>query len=266
MRSARRRPPLSISLFPFLSILSCVIGTLTLLTAGMTAGNEGERMEVQKKVLEMRATRDAIRKELDLTQRRLQEATALATGFREAEAELARLRKETADHGVRLARRRELLARLAKTEARRRHLEEQLGKERATQARLRERLEGKKQELASVRRTFRIQPCGSGTGLVPSFALCTGSGLVLHPDRPKSGQLVVSPDGIAKSRELTEFLAEVKNRKRGTAIFLVQKGGVLVSDEAIAVATRMKVAKGLLAVPTARELDFSLLKPQETGR
>jgi hypothetical protein len=215
----RRRSAPSISLFPFLSVLNCLIGTLTLLIVALAVGQmatDGVDVEAFEAAAATVASGTAERDEL-----RARVAWAAARDLERRagalEAELERLRVELAASG------RELSGRSA---------------------------------LPSEPR-IQLQPSGSGRSLVPHFAECRAGALRLRGAGRWSAPIAV--EGLGVSAELRRFLLDATSRRGGTVIFLIRPDGVATYNAASALASRLGVRHAKLPLPGQGEIDLSLL-------
>lgn len=176
-----------VELFPFLSILACVIGSLFLMITGIALGqigrkNDDEAIERAKEFVELQRrmkTRDeSVRKlldELEAAKRRLAELKHLLE-------ELARL-KAMKDPAAELA---ALKARLLAEQTTLDHQVADLMKRYAEYTNLTSRLKTEidRRNAVPTESLLKIQPTGGGSleGLVPLFAETTKSELILHRD------------------------------------------------------------------------------------
>jgi hypothetical protein len=248
----RRRP--QVSLFPFLSVLACVIGALTLLIAASAVG----RVASDTVDLELY---ERLERQIAQGRRQLAELSALAEEVATLGEEIAAARRE----GGRLAgdaeqaraaleRNAPLRQKLAREEDRRRALEREAA---ALDERLSERREALARRQAELAKApILIQPSGSGYGLEPHFAECRREGLVLYEglERHKTH---VPLHRIGTSAEYRRFLRGVRLREGATVVFLVRPGGVPACRQASIQAAAVR--HGQIPLTGDGELDFSLL-------
>jgi len=245
-----------ISLFPFLSILACVIGALVLLIAavalsqmdtptddeGVARAEEYLRIEKQVRALEkeraallstqgeagrLKAELDAIKKE---------QASLRAQGIPPAvndalDREMAELTKHLSELEAEDARRKEALAKM--------------------QAELARRLEPPKAGQ------IRVQPSGSGllSGTQPLFIETHGKGVAVIS---KSGRREVPTAAIKSSADLKTVWDFVKANDKTMLIFLVREDGAGSFSAISSEANRLGLVHGKLAVPGEGDLDLSL--------
>jgi hypothetical protein len=222
-RASRELPG---SLFPFLSVLACVIGTLTLLITALaieriTGDAEREdRFAYEALVSRLREAKEAI---LALDDRigRVREAKARATDLASVQAKLASLESE-------YARALEVL------EERRKQAEE-----------LKNRPETEPRIV--------VQPSGRGRYRLPFFVECTSDSLIVH----RAGQSFTVP--ILREelmQRFGRFLRAAKSRPGVMVIFLIRPDGVELYDRASQMAEAVGIRHGKLPIPGNGELDL----------
>jgi hypothetical protein len=251
---ARRRQRTEVSLFPFLSVLACTIGALTLIiTATATSQVAAGGIDIERY--------ERLEQEIATGRLELAALDVLADDVAGLETELddARRRAEA------LADEREALGepmaaddplrRVLRDEATRvESLEQERAALEARAARARGEIDERRQQLANA--PIRIRPSGSGFGLVPRFIECRADEIVLYEAPGWKGRRV--PTVLAAtSPELTRFLQRAKFQQAGTVIFLVREGGVRGHDIANARAGRLRVRTGSMPVAGDGPLDFS---------
>lgn len=257
MARARRRKRTEISLFPFLSVLACTIGTLTLIitataTSQVAAGGiDIERYEqLEREIAEGRLELAAIE---DL-QQDLSELDSSLAGARERTAALTSQRAALGDP---LAADAPQVQALRDTASRIEGLEAELATLQKQAAKQRGELDERRRKLANA--PIRIRPSGSGWGLVPQFIECDETGIVLYEAPDWKGRRIPTYL-VSTSPELTRFLQRVKFDDAGTVIFLIRPGGVAAHDAASARASRLGVRGGRMPVDADGPLDFSAVE------
>ena len=186
MARRRRNRGETVSLFPFLSILACVIGTLTLMITALALGQIDNTQspeviaradEHEQRLAEIKTREE----EADKLQRLLDEAAALREELTRALAELKRLqeqqKQDTKNADDSQKKKIQLLAEAAKLrqliDGIQTELTSLLVKLRRLQAELRTRKNPPKEAVV------KIQPGGSGLDLDPTFVECIVAGVVL---------------------------------------------------------------------------------------
>jgi hypothetical protein len=258
MARLRGRAPSGISLFPFLSVLASVIGTMTLIIACTAIGQIHEAQAPGEKIAP-RAEREQesqrLRKELDEVRGKLNAAEQQAQSAEKADQRRARLEKELqqALPGAKL----------------------DVPTLRAEEQRLDEDAAGLADDLKSVQSAsavaeqrlksaapgsdkdsaVRIHPGGSGKAVKPTFVEVTAGELVIH----NKGQTERVPraeiESSAALRKVIEANPKVENTNR-VLIFLIRPEGVPTYRLAAQRAEKANFSK--LPVPGSGPLDLSM--------
>jgi predicted RNase H-like nuclease (RuvC/YqgF family) len=251
---ARRRRRTEVSLFPFLSVLACTIGALTLIiTATATSQVAAGGIDIERYE---RLEREIAAGRLELAALELleREQAELAARLDEAGRRADALAGERAALGEPLAPDDPLSRSLRDGTSRVEALERELAERKQRSARLRGEVDARRKRLANA--PIRIRPSGSGFGLAPRFIECRRDGIVLFESPDWKGRRI--PTVLAAtSPELTRFLQRAKFQEAGTVIFLVREGGVTAHDVAAARASRLGVRSGRMPVAGDGPLDFS---------
>jgi hypothetical protein len=254
MARRRKHSELSVSLFPFLSVLSCVIGTLTLMIAASAIGRVAEDLEEEPgppEIIDEILIDDedlaALQARIDAAELLQQDLEGVRSQLRAAGFEV----DEEADVLDDLRRR----AELARLRERTRELE-------AAKVDLDEALKVvRKETSARVRRArsapITIQPHGEGTGLVPFFVECAEDGIRVH--RPGSDRSVLLRiDDLAEAARFQAALRRVRGTRGGAVIFLIRPDGIDTYNRALKEVEKLTIRHGKLPLPGDGELDFSL--------
>jgi len=259
MTRRRKQRGMPVSLFPFLSVLACVIGVLTLLITAMALG------QLNPKAIEQAEAYQKARGQADAAQReteRLQELVAKAQAAREqidrANAEAARLQQKNdavealrAEHAALLAEADRLRQEVPELQAELRRRQLQLPK---LQAALADKM-GLKPEAK-----VRVQPSGSGVGFKPVFVECQAEGVIIHegaaPAAVRRGELSSHPAFLA-------LLQRVADDQKATVVFLLRDNGIGTYQIASSVARANYARNGKLPLVGHGELDLSLFKTQK---
>lgn len=259
----RSKTKVTVSLFPFMSILACVIGTLTLLITGMALG------QLDNDVVLSAEKYDKVKRQIEQEQQRLVE---LQKKLEEAEGGANEELKKTADAKLRLEeleRQREALFDEAKepkkeVEINIPHVDEEKHKKRMDD--IRSELEQLNPEIAKLQAEVAklgnaeeskviIQPSGSGTDLDPTFVECTAGGLVLLEETPP--RRVRSADMGADESFLT-LLDTIAKQPKGIVIFLVREDALGTYFAAYDIARRHYARAGKLPVIGQGQIDLSV--------
>jgi len=241
----------SVSLFPFLDIMACLIGILVLMITAATLAQiardeedtkDEEAIErAEARVTEYREIREELADEVE-ERKELQQQVDEADITRE---ELEELLAEAAQLQALQQRIKEITD--PETDAKIKELEEKLGQLRTVLANRKEAAEAE----------IQIMPSGSGYGLSPTFVECSSNAVVLH-DRPDPVTVPVSR--LTKSEAFLKLLEDVKQRPKGTVVFLVRPDGARSYSAARNIARRNYATNGKLAVAGHGKLDLSLFE------
>ena len=264
MARRRRKSGQPVSLFPFLSILACVIGVLTLLIAGLSLGAMAQDTSGPEYVL---VTREAVAMEEERTrlEQLVVQALAAAEQLALARKALRRLEQDKdaceplrGEHVELLAQVERQRKALAKLNEDIRDLEESVEEHR-------KRLTKLVKEISNPSGPIVLQgprANGDAAELTPRFVECREKQVVIDVDLPVSQRTTHYVWGLKTNVEYLSFLREVRRQEggKGIVVFLIRPRGVETFDLAYRVAKeREKVACGFLPVPGNRRLDFSLL-------
>jgi hypothetical protein len=231
MAKRRSKAKVSISLFPFLSILACVIGVLTLMITAMALGqmdNDSfaslfEFEQIRSKIEEAKKLIQKLQAEIakqsghaDATQQELADARVeldqllrrkeelLKTQDDPIEVDIEIPRVDPVTHEQRLAQMRE---ELTEQEKRKDELLAEL----------------KKRDKPPEEAQVIIQPGGSGTDLKPTFVECTASDVVVYEGaEPKR----IRRADLAQDEDFLGLLKRIAGQPDATIIFLVRDDGL----------------------------------------
>jgi prefoldin subunit 5 len=273
---ARRRSEpdtMVVSLFPFLSILSCVIGTLTLLIAGLTAGamssdDEGiARTEEYVRIEEERAQLDTDSTE---TEQLIAQAQALAEKLKAARAQLAVLelqRDETdAAEGLVI----DLLAQINVLEERIAELQARIVELKRLIAEVELELGQRVADVERSKGSVRVLPPQRREGttdieLTPIFVECTETGVTLNAELSEAGQRRIPEDDISDDRKMKAYFKKLKKSPDAIVIFLIRPGGIESFQAVQAVVSDVGIRNGKIPVPGHQQLDLGLFGELEAG-
>lgn len=263
MARRRRRDDLTVSLFPFLSVLACVIGALTLLLAALSIGQMGSGSLAAVRLVEhyeaLRARIEAGRTELAEIEAKIAQRHALEQG---AETLRLRLAGLGLSPDISLEELRELAssASEAATLARRRaELTGQIAETGRNLADDRAQLEVRR--AARDAAPIRIAPSGLGRDLRPYFVECAAEYVELHTAQSDFTYRLPREE-IALRDDFKRFLRQVKSIHNGIVVFLVRPDGVASFKEASDVADRLGVRSARLPLPGRGRLDLSPLRKE----
>lgn len=244
-----------ISLFPFLSVLACVIGILTLMitamalaqmdTAGVASAEEFEQVAAEL------ATVDA---ELEQLETRAANASAQHQELLQAQRELGELTAKLDKARASMLPDVETVD-LESRQVDLKALEEEY-------ARLQEQVASLEKQVAALPAppegaVVEIRPGGTGIDIEPTFVECRADSIVLHDaDPPKR---IVRAE-IATNPEYLALLDEVAAREKRSVIFLVRSDGIDVYNQASQVARGRYARNGKLPVIGQGKIDLSVFR------
>lgn len=264
MARSKKKLTDSVSLFPFLSVLTCTIGVLVLgiftLSAGYTAIDlqQGRHRMFEEKS----QTVQKGQKEIDRLMQLISEAEKVEKAFDEARKELEKLERERTDvkkdHPVDVT----LTAEEKKLRERNEALETQLRNKKKQIELLRAALEkgNQSKEDPKIKVTGIAGEGGEGTNvgdLIPYFVECSSDALVIHEESEKTR--ILKRD-LETSEPFKRFLRRANSQQKGIVIFLIRPSGVPIYDQAVRITNNKKVRNGKLPLPGHGELDLSFFK------
>lgn len=289
-----RRDEIRVSLFPFMSVLACTIGALTLLLAtlslsavtptgalasrtepdpaaagsdsGVASGRLGEAAESGRSASgEAAGARRPRERDERIERDRAERARTIARAealWAEVDQTLAHAGKPPAAN---LA---ELEAAFARERQGRRLGDDLAAAEQAEAALARERdaLEVEIAVLESRRATLPIliDPTGIARHLDPWFATCDAGGLATHGRRGEHGAFVAR-DELSPSLDYGRYLRRLRVVPGALLVLLIRPDGLATAARAAAVAEGLGVRVARLPLPGDGKLDFSLLRPADAG-
>ncbi len=259
----------TVSLFPFLSILACVIGTLTLMITALALGQMDDPVLASLDQLDT-ATRKAAADRLAIIdlQTQLEKARQGASQSQQdvvkKREELAALRKEVADirtqqkqvaaNPLPVSPEAEAAALQKQVDDLKKQIVEQEKSEKHLKAQVAQRK--KPPEEAVV----RVRPTGSGSNFQPTFVECTTGSVLIYngkkPHRVPRGQ--VGTD--AKYLELLKRVAAAENE---TVIFLVRDDAITTYTLASRVAKAHYARNGKIPVIGHGRIDLTLFETKK---
>ncbi|MBN8458572.1 MAG: hypothetical protein J0M04_12110 [Verrucomicrobia bacterium] len=259
-----------VSLFPFLSILACLIGILTLLIRIISDVKAQEHRQRDKgelaraeRMMSIRSELDKVRRETASVKKSLAQRNAAAAELEELDERRIVLRKKLAEiesqapkDGDRAMQKEleRLIAQIASLKKERPALERRL-------AELRAELERRKVKPSDKPPPVVIQPGGSGLyrNAKVFFVECDSSGITLLELGGK--KTPVSLATIDTDRNYSAMLNQAKSHPNGYVLFLIRSSGQDAWRTAAALAeSQYGVVTGKLPVPTNGEIDLGRFK------
>ena len=271
MTRRRRKSEVTISLFPFLSVLACVIGTLTLMIAALAISQMASAMRPPEfdPLAEEFATPTPT--SLDDWVRRLTELSEQMGAAIADRDRLKMLQQKLAKHGIsrdlsdaeleRAVRVREEKQALEKRSRRITRQTKELGK--AIEI-LEDEIEASSELPDDA--PVALLPSGSRAPLTPYFIECRKGGVRLRGRNGTWSPELYLTDLVDKGR-IRVYLERVRLTRSGTAIFLLRPDGVETYQRAEEIAKGALVRYGKLPIPGNGEIDFRLIEsPSDRGK
>jgi hypothetical protein len=260
-RKAGRQP--AVSLFPFLSILACVIGTLTLMIAGLAISQmdtpelaSAEQLEKTKRRIDELKTQLADLQQQIKKSRSRDDATALK--LLDKQQELYRIQKELRDLQAKELPKAPAAAAMIDTKSLQQRIEQlqkELTERQAAAKKLAEELANRKKPPEEA--VVMVRPTGSGVGLKPNFVECTSTSLVLH--QGPSPKRIRKAD-IASSTDYLNLVETVAKQEKERIVFLVRDDGLSTYSAASRVAQDKYARAGKIPIIGQGKLDLSMFQ------
>lgn len=256
-----------VSLFPFLSILTCLIGMLTLMIKVISDLKElerGKNQEETARALEHKTLREEIEKRLeerDAVEKQLDTRGAAIVELRDLENRRVVLRKQLDANAAADAEQTdaELQKRVENLRTQIAELRRERPKLDATIAQLTRELEARKIDANAKPPPVVVRPRGKTRARDHHlfFVECNAEGLVLRRD--KGEKVSVSTAAILTEPAYAAFLSEAKSDRRALVIFLLRPDG---NDTYLRAAGWAEHQFGLrtakLPIPNQGDIDLSV--------
>ncbi len=256
-----------VSLFPFLSILACLIGVLTMMIkiisdikAQENVGRDENEMARAKQHQQLQVEIKSQNKQLELVKAELKERNAALVELSELENKRIILRKKLDDAKAKPQESDQALQKLLE------QLIDQIAALKKERPTLEKELADLKAELAkrkikpdSKPQPVRINPSGSGisgsTDVV--FIECNATGVVILD---KSGnKTLISDATIETDGKLSGAFNRMKSSRDHLVLFLIRADGNSTFRKAAVLAeSKFDLRVGKLPIPTAGEIDLTL--------
>lgn len=257
-----------VSLFPFMSILACLIGILTLMiSVSMQVKqieNEGRTEEEKQRAIENRDLKlkakeleteiASLRKNLETEKATFAEFSKLQDRKIILREKIADVSKEPEQTDTELQKRIEVMRK-------------EISALKSERPALTKQLEELKKELAArknppkPKEAVQIRPGGTGIRVATRlfFVECNSTGIVLRSGEGASEK--ISQAAITKSPVYNRFLDEVKSTRDSMVLFLIRKSGSTSYRWAAGWAeSKYEVLTGKLPIPNDGEIDLSLFQ------
>lgn len=246
-----RRPKVdseAVSLFPFLSIIACVIGTLTLIITAVSLGQieEGQSEEAKQVNKDYEKTEEELallKEEIEKLKKLLKKSKSLEEELAAALAELKKLEEEEKNKNKKKTDKEMVNIKLL---AEANKLRERIAELKEDPAERKKELKELKDALAKLKEppkaaVVQIKSGGSGINLDPYFVEVTKNSIRLLED--KNQPVVRSQDINKKDGVFHKLLDRIALKRRGTIILLVRPDAVSTYNTVRAV-SRSHYSKG----------------------
>jgi ATPase subunit of ABC transporter with duplicated ATPase domains len=258
----RREPEERLSLFPFLSIVICVIGFLTIMIASEALSKMGEKPDTQAlertaKYKEQLAKLKEIEEELK-GRRDVEYATAFEATIKRAEEDLAELQAQKAERDQQIAEKegqtadqRTAIDQLMK------HIEsiqKDIEERKKTEAELAQEVDKKRKPPAAP---VAIRPGGTGKNIRPFFVECTDSSIVLHG---REGSKPIRIADASSNQDYLNLLDKAATTENGIVIFLLRENGIGTYSAASNIAADRGTRNGKLPLLGQGKVDVSAFR------
>ncbi len=253
------------SLFPFLSILVCLIGVLTLMIVGvsiaqMNTPDIDELLKNQDKLEEVKKELTELEKKKAELQKLIKMAEGIRKQLNDALKKLRELEqmKQQADQQEKLAAQAvELLAEIQRLEKRIAQLTKELDDLLKKIAKLEEELAKREKKPVPV---VQIQPSGSekllNGKIRPTFVETTKEGVRIHT--PQGETFVTNRDLRNDDKAFMQLLKESDERSDRMIIFLIRSDAVRTFDTAKRLADKSHAYNSRLPIVGQGRVDLSL--------
>jgi hypothetical protein len=276
MARRKKKNEQTVSLFPFLSILACIIGSLTLIITALALGqmntkSEDENIDRAEQYLRIKKISEKERAKIEELKRISAEAIAawkrlkLEQERREAaRKELEKLLQKKKDHAKKEENVKKDKALNDKLLLEAVDLRKRIDNLKDEPDKLKKLIEPLRIELSSRKKPPKeaevlIQPSGSGQALKlkPSFIECTATGIaLLQGEKPVR---ILAKD-IGTDKEYLAIVKKVAADPSQTIIFLIRDDGMGTYGAARGVAYKHYARNGKLPVIGHGKIDISLFK------
>jgi len=230
----RKNQGAKISLFPFLSILVCVIGCLTmiivfinLIQMNQAEGKEPEEVEVAKEYVEVDKEQKVDQGKLEELKQLLEDLLQNQEDMRSKREELSRLEELLSSNMKIDSLRDELIAKLNKLI----QLNTKLGKDKETLLAEIKKLKEEigKRKLPPDAAALRVQSSGSSTNVEPYFVEIADKTILIHTSLTEP-PLQIPSASLKQSKEFLDLLKKVGEQPYRKLIFLVRGNSASVAN------------------------------------
>lgn len=248
-----------ISLFPFLSIIACVIGVLTMMIATLALAQTDtpdvaqiENFEQDKKTLDRTKSRiEQIKLEIsDSLKLREQQQQNAAN-----QAEIAQMLAELQSIEKELAEQKKIQIVIPKVDPKARETAKEMH---AQHAELEEQIAQLEQDLKDRKdkseANVTVLPQGSGLNFNPHFVECAMDSFVMHNQSPPKR---IRTANAIKAGEFIELMEVAANGKNDSIVFLVRSDGLVTFRTLKGLCDKRSIRNGKLPVVGQGRIDLS---------
>ena len=266
----RKSKGAEISLFPFLSILVCVIGCLTmiivfinLIQMNQVDGKEPEEVEVAKEYVEVEKKQKEDQKKLDEKRQLMENLIQDQEDLRTKREKLRRLKELLANSKKIDSLRDELIAKLNLFLKTNKKLDKDKETLLAEVKKLKEEIE--KRKLPPDAAALRVQSSGSSTNVEPYFVEIADKTILIHTSLTEP-PLTIPSASLKLSKEFQDLLKKISEKPYRKLIFLVRGNKTSVANFKLANgvvggfnrASGTRILPGKLPLPGEGELDLTV--------
>jgi hypothetical protein len=264
MGRRRRDEGDTVSLFPFLSVLACVIGVLAMLVVALALSqvtkddpaDAQEHKKTEERLVRFREVQTKLKvdlKELEELRKRVAELEKL---HKAKLAQLEALKKKNTERAKQLEKEMELVRLVTDIEFVKKRvtgLDEDIKKLKEENKNLQAELNRRKNPKAMA--TVTVRPGGTGVGSKPKFVECTAASIAIYTNEPPTRVRIAD---LRASMAFTNLLAAVSANTNLTLVFLVREDGASAYYTASRIATEAGVKNGKLPIMGQGNIDLSL--------
>ncbi len=242
----------SVSLFPFLAVLACVVGSLVFIISALALAQVGQTdIEASARVAALETQTRTDQKKADELQSLINETEAILARLAATSNSLANLHEQQPPTVKKSRDAQELLEEIGRLESEQTNLDSEVKSLQADYIRQLQRKPGPTNIV--------VLPGGSGTNVAPRFVECTSDGLILH-SLATNARKVIPKAEIAADPTYSELLRSVNPGLNETVVFLLRRSGVVSYELAALQAEKAGCKHGKLPLPAEGELDFKHFK------
>lgn len=260
---------MSVNLFPFLSILVCIIGCLTLIIVVLNLaqmnkaeGKTEEEISIAQEYMAIEKEQEEERKELDKLRNLIEELIQENRDVIAKRDKLQRLKEMKENQEEIDESRNELIAQINALQAAIEGLDQEYPE---VVKEIKEIMaELKRRDLPPDPPRIRVRPSGSGTSNYPFFVEAAEGALMIH--RSLSEEPVAVPLGaLNQNKDFTDLLKQVASQDYNRIIFLVRgsEGSVKSFERASQVINafnrnnNLRIIPGRLPIPAEGKVDLT---------